>query len=131
MRAISTCGLVIAVIVTVGAAWATVDDIRGSDATATVVGVEHQRLKTFLTVGYTTDRGVACESSLLVRVEAHRNLGPGDRLEIHHPRLSPCLNAREAGDRSSFLGFVGLPILLTVFAVMAYRAWRPPRPPAP
>jgi len=127
----ATFGLVFAVALTALGTWSVADELRGSEARAEVLDVEHRGAKTFLTVRFTTSRGEVCESRLRVAGGANREVTAGERIRVHHAKSDPCLRVREAGDQSGWLIMLVAVIFVITFAVMAYVAWRRPRPSLP
>lgn len=88
-----------------------VADVRGGDATATVVHVYSQAA---YTISFTTKDGVRCETTHKwdPRPEPVRT---GDTFEVRYSKIAPCDNVERADDYfARFGGYFIPPIFLTV-----------------
>jgi hypothetical protein len=90
-----------------------VADLRGGNATATVVNVRSQE---FYTISYVTRDGTHCRVGFK-SFDRPERIHLYDSFQVHYPSMSPCVNFRRADDRSLYSFYPIVPILLVASVV--------------
>jgi hypothetical protein len=89
-------------LVTIATTFFLVGDLRGGDATATVVHVYSQEV---YSITFVTKDGRRCQTDHKWEPRAG-TVNVSDTFEVHYSHVSPCYNVRRADDRSGSMSRV-------------------------